>query len=171
MVNILVNIAPELYNPYVTTNKKGKKLLLVQCMNALYRSMVALLMFYKKLVSALKLYGFKHNLYNPCIANKIVKGKMLTICHHVDECKISQVSTPVVDETISLLKADFEIIFEDGSGAMQVHRGKTHAYVGMTLDYTYPGQVGLSMIKHVKYIIETFRQAKSKFNNGFIKVK
>jgi hypothetical protein len=45
-----------------------------------------------------------------------------------------------VDETISLLKADFEVIFEDGSGAMQVRRGRTHVYVGMTLDYTYAGQ-------------------------------
>ena len=58
----------------------------------------------------------------------------MTICHHVDDCKISHVSTPVVDETISLRKADFVIIFEDGLGAMQVHRGKVHAYVGMTLD-------------------------------------
>jgi len=128
-------------------------------------------MLYKKLVSALKSYGFEYKPYDPCVANKIVKGKMLTICHHVDDCKISHVSTPVVDETISLLKVDFEIIFEDGSGAMQVHRGETHAYVGMTLDCMYPGQVHLSMIKHVKDIIETFRQAKSKFNNGFIRVK
>ena len=35
----------------------------------------------------------------------------------MDDCKISHVSTSVVDETISLLKADFEIIFEDGLGA------------------------------------------------------
>ena len=70
-----------------------------------------------------------------------------------------------------MLKADFKIIFEDGSGTMQVHRGKIHAYVGMTLDYMYLGQVHITMIKHVKDIIKTFRQAKLKFNNGFIKVK
>ena len=92
---------------------------------------------------------------------------MLKICHHVDDCKISHVSTPVVDETISLLKADFEIIFEDELGAMQVHRGKIHVNVGMTLDYMYPGQVRISMINHFKDIIETFKQAKLKFNNGF----
>ena len=46
-------------------------------MNALYRSMVASLMFYKKLVLALKLYGSEYNPYNLCVANnnKIVKGK------------------------------------------------------------------------------------------------
>ena len=105
------------------------------------------------------------------MANKVVEGKIATIFHHVDDCKICHVSTHVVDETISLLKADFEIIFEDGSGAMQVRGGKTHVYVRMTLDYTYPDQVWITMIKHVDDIIETFEQAKLKFNDGFIKAK
>ena len=69
---MLVKIAPKVYSPYVTTNKNGKRILLVQCLNALYGSMVALLMFYKKLVLALKLYRFEYNLYNPCVSNKIV---------------------------------------------------------------------------------------------------
>ncbi len=114
LVDLLVEIAPNFYGPYVTINKKGKKILLIQCMNALYGSMVASLMFYKKLVKALKSYGFKYNPYNSCVANKVVEGETATICHHVDDCKISHVLTKVVHETISLLKADFEIIFENG---------------------------------------------------------
>ena len=55
LVDMLVNIAPKVYTLFVTTNKKGKKVLLVQCTSALYGSMVASLMFYKKLVTALKL--------------------------------------------------------------------------------------------------------------------
>jgi hypothetical protein len=171
LVDMLVDIAPKTYSPFVTTNKKGEKVLLVKCMNALYGSMVASLMFYKKLVKALKSYGFEYNPYDSCVANKIVEGETLTICHHVDDCKISHVSTKAVDATISLLKADFEIIFEDGSGAMQVHRGKTHVYVGMTLDYTYAGQVRITMIKHVDDIIETFEKAKLKYNGGPTKAK
>jgi hypothetical protein len=54
LVNMLVDISLKMYSPYVTTNKKGEKVLLVKCMNALYGSMVASLMFYKKLVKALK---------------------------------------------------------------------------------------------------------------------
>ena len=70
------------------------------------------------------------------------------------------------------LRRTSRLFFEDGSGAMQVRRGKTHVYVGMTLDYTYPGQVRITMIKHVDdMIIETFEQAKLKFNDGFIKAK
>ncbi len=34
-MEILVDIAPDVYGPYVHENKKGEKVLLVQCMNAL----------------------------------------------------------------------------------------------------------------------------------------
>jgi hypothetical protein len=54
---------------------------------------------------------------------------------------------------------------------MQVRRGKTHVYVGMTLDYAYRGQVRITMVKHVDDIIETFEKAKLKFDGGLIKSK
>ncbi len=36
LVDILVSIAPDVYGPYVSTNKAGQKVLLVQCLNAVY---------------------------------------------------------------------------------------------------------------------------------------
>ena len=47
-IDILCEIAPEVYLEYVTTNKEGKKTLLVQCMNALYGSMITLVLFYTR---------------------------------------------------------------------------------------------------------------------------
>jgi hypothetical protein len=44
LVNILVSIAPDVYGPYVTVGKKGKKQLLVQCLTALYGTMMMLLL-------------------------------------------------------------------------------------------------------------------------------
>ncbi len=44
LVDILVSIAPSVYGPYVTVGKKGKKQLLVQCLTALYGTMVASLL-------------------------------------------------------------------------------------------------------------------------------
>jgi len=35
---------------------------------------------------------------------------------------------------IKWLWAEYESIFEDGSGVMKVHRGKVHKYLGMSLD-------------------------------------
>jgi hypothetical protein len=97
--------------------------------------MVALLLYYKKFVKSLKSKGFKLNPYDPCVANKQVKGEQLTVCFHVDDCKISHLSPKVVDETIEWLRSEYEHVFEDGTGLMKVHRGKTHKYLGMTLDY------------------------------------
>ena len=57
--DILCEIAPEVYLPYVTVNKKGEKILIVQCLNALYGTMVASLLYYKKFVKSLERHGFK----------------------------------------------------------------------------------------------------------------
>ncbi len=54
----------------------------------------------------------------------------ITTCFHVDDCKISHEDSEVIDETIDWLKAEYESIFEDGSGEMKVYRGKVHKYLG-----------------------------------------
>ncbi len=48
--------------------------------------------------------GLKLNPYDGCIANKTVNGKQITICFHVDDCKISHESTKVVDKLIDWLR-------------------------------------------------------------------
>jgi hypothetical protein len=59
LVDILVQIAPDVYKSYVTTEKKGTKQLLVQCQNALYGTMVARLLYYRKFTKSLTSVGFK----------------------------------------------------------------------------------------------------------------
>ena len=104
LVDILVDIAPDVYGPYVYENKKGEKVLLVQCTNALYGTMVASLLFYKNFVTSLNKEGFVLNPYDACVANKTVNDKVLTVCFHVDDNKISHESSKVVDVTISCSK-------------------------------------------------------------------
>jgi hypothetical protein len=171
IVEMLCEIAPEAYPPFVTTNKKGEKILLVQCMNALYGTMVASLLYYKKFVKSLEREGFTLNPYDPCVANKTVDGKVLTICFHVDDCKISHRSSKVVDETIDWLRKEYEVIFEDGSGAMKVRRGKIHDYVGIRFDFTTKGEVHLTMPKHLEDVLETFDKGRNVIENGFVQVK
>jgi hypothetical protein len=50
----------------------------------------------------------------------------------------------------------YEHLFEDGSGAMKVCRGKVHEYIGMTLDSNVPGQVKVTMLPYVKEIVGDF---------------
>jgi hypothetical protein len=100
LVDILVQIAPDVYKSYVTTDKKGMKQLLVQCQNALYGTMVARLLYYRKFTKSLTSVGFEINPYDPCVANKIVNGMQMTICFHMDDCKLSHHSSRANDNII-----------------------------------------------------------------------
>ncbi len=115
---------PHVYGPYTFVDKSGQKLLLVQCLSALYGTMVAELLYYKKFVKSLPEQGFKLNLNDVCVVNKTVNDKQIKTFFHVDDCNISYESSKVVDATIDWLQAEYESIFKDGLGAMKVNRGK-----------------------------------------------
>ncbi len=171
LVDILVSLAPEVHGPYVTTNTKGQPvLLIVKCLNAVYGTMAAALLYYKKFVKSLTKEGFKLNPYNGCVAKKMIKGKQMTICFHVDDCKISHMSTKVVDETIVWLRSKYESIFEDGSGAMQVSRGKKHTYLAMDLDYSHKGECRVTMYKYLDGILQAFDKAVKVHGKGWVLV-
>jgi hypothetical protein len=120
LVNILVELAADVYQPYVTKDKKGVEQLLVQCQNALYGIIVISLLYYRKFAKSLTDIQFIINPYDPCVANKIIRGKQMTICWHVDDLKASHVITKVMDRIIQYLRQEYESIFEDGSGKMVV---------------------------------------------------
>ena len=88
LVDILVEISPDVYKSHATTDKNGVKQLLVQCQNALYGTMVARLLYCRKFIKSLTDIGFKINPYNPCVANKMIDGQQMTICYHVDDFKL-----------------------------------------------------------------------------------
>ena len=48
LVDILVKIAPDVYKDYVRVNNMGEKQILVECLNALYGTMMASLLYYQK---------------------------------------------------------------------------------------------------------------------------
>jgi hypothetical protein len=162
LVDILVEIAPEAYNSYVSQDKKGNNQLLVQCQNALYGKMVASLLYHRKLVKSLTDIDFIINPYDPCVANKIIEGEKMTICFHVYDYKLSHRKKTVMDRMIGYLRQEYESIFEDGSGAMTVIREKIHKYIGMRLDYSVPGQVKLTMLDYVDEILAAFNKAEPK---------
>ncbi len=170
LVDVLVSIALDVYGPYASTTKTGQKVLIVECLKAIYGTMVAALLYYKKFVKSLVNQGFKHNPYDGCVANKIVKGKQITVCFHVDDCKISHEHPKVVDETIKWLRAEYGSIFEDGLGEMKVHRGKVHKYLGITLDFSHKGQCTDTMHEYLDGILKAYDAVIDKHENGFLPV-
>jgi hypothetical protein len=146
LVDWVTKTAPEVNSKYVTVDKKADKVLLVECMNAIYGTMVAGLLYYHKFADSLDQKKFTKNPYDPCVWNKIIEGKQCTICFHVDDCKISHVKSSVNDGIIAWLLQEYESIFTDGSGKMKVARGRVHIYVGMTMYFTVDKVVKVTMI-------------------------
>ena len=120
LVDMLVKIAPGVYKDYVTTDKHGNKQLIAECLNAIYGTMVASLLYYGKFCKTLKREGFEPNPYDPCVHNRMVDGKQQTISFHVDDCKLSHEDYDVNTKLIDTLRDEYESIFEDGTGKMKV---------------------------------------------------
>ena len=92
LVETNVLICPEMYRDYVTTEKRGKKLLYVKTIKTLYGLLKSALEFYNKLRMDLEENRFVVNPYDTCVANKMVNGKQMTIIWHVDNLKVSHVN-------------------------------------------------------------------------------
>jgi hypothetical protein len=102
LVDMLVDITPDAHKSCVSADKKGTKQLLVQCQNTIYGTMVASLLCYRKFCKSLTEKGFEFNPHDPCAANKIIKGKQMTICFHVDDCKLSHKHSKEMDKMIPM---------------------------------------------------------------------
>ena len=114
------------------------------------------MLYYRKFVTSLTKLGFELNPYDPCVVNKMINGEQMTICFHVNDCKLSHKSSSEVTKMVEILHSEYESIFEDGSGKMKVSRGKVHQYLGMTLDYSTDGVVKVSMFDYIDEILAAF---------------
>jgi hypothetical protein len=100
--------------------------------------------------------GFKINPYDPCVANKNVKGKELTVVWHVDGLKNSHRKPSLLTRMTEWLKGTYKRLFDDGSVGMTISRGKIHDSLGMSLDFTVPREVKITMIDYVKDMLLLF---------------
>jgi hypothetical protein len=73
MAELLVKIDPKLYRPYVM-NENGKSVLYVELKKALFGTLKAALLFWKRLSSQLVKWNFEINPYDTCVANKMIIG-------------------------------------------------------------------------------------------------
>jgi hypothetical protein len=149
LAELMVLVDPELYGPYVVETKRGEKLLYVRMCKAMYGLLRSALLFYLKLRADLEEFGFKFNDYDPCVANKMVNGKQMTVTFHVDDLKISHAEEFELTKMIIWLGKKY-------GNKLVVHRGDVHDYLGMDLDYSEKGVVKLSMIKQLEKVFADF---------------
>jgi hypothetical protein len=151
LVEMLVELDPEIYKNFVTFEGKTP-ILYLHVIKALYVMLQSALLFNKKLIKDLASIGFKTNPYDPCVANRMVKGKQHTVTWHVDDLKSSHINPKVNDDFLIWL----EEMYGDGIGKVKAIRGKRHVYLGMNLDYSTRGQLKVEMIDYIKSIIKSF---------------
>jgi hypothetical protein len=94
LVDLLVQMCPKVYGPYVVYEDR-KKVLYVQVLRALYAMLVAALLWYCQFRKDLESIGFKFNAYDPCVCNRIVRGKQQTVKFHVDDLMSSHIESRV----------------------------------------------------------------------------
>ena len=148
MAELLVKIDPKLYRPFILI-ENGKTVMYVELKKALYGTLKAALLFWKRLSSQLIKWGFELNPYDTCVANKMIKGSQCTILWHVDDLKISHVDANVVTEIIDLLESEF-----GKEAPLTKSRGKIHEYLGMVLDFSIPGKVMITMFEYIKDMLK-----------------
>jgi hypothetical protein len=132
LVSILKRIAPEVI-PYVDENGK----LLVKLNKALYGTLDAAKLWYEKLTGVLTKMGFVANLVDPCVMNKTVNGKQLTVILYVDDLLLTCENDQAFEEVISGLKKAF-------GDDITIKSGKDLSYLGMHLNIQ-KGKIIISM--------------------------
>jgi hypothetical protein len=143
MAELLLRIDPKLYWKYLTQVGK-KKVMYVELNKALYGTLDASLLFWKKLSKTLEDWGYERNPYDWCVMNKMINGKQCTVLWHVDDLKMSHVDSKVIDRLLE------DIDEEYGKEAPITKTiGKVHDYLGMTIDYREGGAVKITMIDYI----------------------
>ncbi len=107
LAELMVKVPPKIYSKFITINTNGKPDLYVQLKKAVYGMMKSALLFYRKLVADITSLGFEINPYDPCVANKNINGKQITICWHVDDLFIGHEDPNVVTQFLDWLAQQY----------------------------------------------------------------
>ncbi len=150
LAEILVSVAPKCHEPFVT-QEGGHTVLHVEMLKALHGMLESPLLFHRKLKKDLESIGFKVNPCDPCVANKMIDGKQMTVTWHVDDLKVSHVDPKQVDMFVKWVTEKF-----GGIAPVKPSRGKVHDCLAMTLDCETPGEVKIGMKDCVTNMVDEF---------------
>ena len=146
-VDIMCEVNPS-FRKHVRTNEKGKKVLYLRVLRALYGCIESALLWYELFSITLIKLGFEINPYDRCIANKMINGKQCTIAWYVDDNKVSHEDPKVVTDIIEEIKKHF--------GDLKVNRGNIHDFLGMKIKINGNKTISLDMKDQINEALEMF---------------
>lgn len=140
LAQILTKIKPE-WEEFLDNNGTLNVIL----KRAMYGCLESARLWYDTMSEFLLSHGFEMNSVERCVFNKTIKGVQCTICLYVDDLLITCADGNVLEEVLSMLQQRFEGLKPD--------RGKKHSYLGMTFDFTLPGEVKITMEGYTQSIL------------------
>ena len=149
MVSMLLQIDSEMYKEYVVM-EKGEQVMYMELLKALYSTLCAACLFWQKLSKQLiDVWGFTPNKYDDCVVNKTINGHQMTMVWCVDNLKVSHVDVEEVDKFILQMEEEF-----GADAPLSVSRGKTHDYLGISLDFCTKGEVQIDMEHYTDMMLQ-----------------
>ena len=148
MAELLMEIDYDMYHPHMV-KEKGKPVIYVELLKALYGTLRAARLFWETLSGKLQEWGCTMNPYDSCVANKDIDGQQCTITWHVDDLKIFHIDEQVVRLIIQKIQDNFGQHSE-----LSMHIGKRHDYLGMILDFTTPGILEIDISDYIQVILQ-----------------
>ena len=159
LVDWLIDIEPMAYLSLVVI-ENGSKVIYLDILQEIYGMLEASLLWYKKFRRDLEGIRFEFNPYNPCVANRTIHKRQHTVRFHVDDVLSSHVDPKVntkfgawANETYGKLKP------------VELHRGKVHEFLGMTLDYSKKGECHLLQDHHINDVVSSWPEDLSKIKH------
>jgi hypothetical protein len=149
LVGILVGMHPEEYEEFVVY-ENNKPVLYVEILRALYGMLESALLWYNKFRKDLEEEGFIFNAYDPCVANKMVNEKQMTIKFHVDDIMSSHVDSTVNDKFLVFLNKKYGQHVE-----VKATRGNQHDYLGMKFVFKEK-KLEVDMCDYIDSMLEEF---------------
>ena len=130
--------------------EKGEQLMYMELLKALYGTLRAACLFWQKLSKQLiDMWGSTPNKYDDCVVDKTINGHQMTVVWHVDDLKVSHVDVKEVDKFILQMEEAF-----GADAPLSVSCGKTHDYLGMSLDFCTKGEVQIDMEHYIDMMLQ-----------------
>jgi hypothetical protein len=114
---------------------------------SLYGCVKSALLFWESLSGKLIMRRYELNVYDWCVANKIINNTQITIIWHVDDFKISHVCKEILEQEIMWLESMY--------GPLVGSIGSMHTYLDMDM-YFEGKRLKVSMIGYLQEIVEEF---------------
>ena len=132
MVDMICDIDP-VYKTFVLINKKtGKQELYEKLTKVVCGMLLGAILFYQKLSGQLYDWDYEQNPYDPCIFNKTVNGKQLTIQFHVNDLKCLHLKQKALDDLVK----DLNNVFWTSKKELTETKGEIQEYLGLTIDFS-----------------------------------